>query len=296
MFTPTAHQSAPGASITTTFTIMVADAQGVSSTDSTTTVATTAVSDPPVITGAKGGLAVSDRGTLSPVTGVSIRDVDFGQTEAVTITLSNRTNGTLSNLNGGSYDGKAGVFSITGSDATVTAAVDALVFTPRAHQGAPGATVTTAFTIKATDTAGATSSDTTTTVAATAMNSPPEIVGAVSGQRLNDDTTGVPFSSVGINDPDQDAAETVTITLTMNGAASDANGTLSGAGLTETGIGTYALAVGTPAAVMAALEALVFTPTIRQVSVGDTVTTGMTLTVTDGLVGSPVTDTTTLPG
>ena len=63
-----------------------------------------------------------------------------------------------------------------------------------------------------------------------------------------------------ISDPDVGASETVTITLNVDGLPSDANGTLSGAGLTKTGTGTYTLTAGTPAAVTAALRALVFTP------------------------------------
>ncbi len=58
-------------------------------------------------------------------------------------------------------------------------------------------------------------------------------------------------------------------------------------GLTKTGTGTYILAAGTPSAVTTALDALVFTPTAHQVAPGSTITTGMTLSVSDGIVGSP---------
>ena len=270
VFTPTTHQVAPGSSVTTTFTIEATDTAGGTSCNSTTTVGATAANDPPVITGAVAGQTTTDEATITPFSGVSVSDVDFGQTETVTVTLSSAANGTLSDVDGGSFNSGTGVYSITGTDSAVTTALDALVFTPTAHQVAPGGTVTTTFTIQATDTAGGTSSNSTTTVIATAVNDPPVITGAMAGQTTTDEATITPFSGVTISDPDFDASETVTITLTAGGLPSDANGTLSGAGLTKTGTGTYTLTAGAPAAVTAALQALVFTPTAHEVAPGDT--------------------------
>jgi hypothetical protein len=293
VFTPTAHQVAPGGSVITTFTIAATDTAGGTTSNSTTTVGVTAVNDAPVIAGAVAGQTTTDEATLSPFSGVAISDVDFGQTETVTVTLSNATNGALSNLDGGSFDSGTGVYSVTGTDAAVTTAVDGLVFTPTAHQVAPGGSVTTTFTIAATDTAGGTNSDSTTTVDTTAVNDPPVITGTVAGQRTSDNATIQPFSDVTISDPDVGASETVTITLTDGGTPTDGDGMLSGTGLTETGTGTYTLAAGSPNAVTAALDALIFTPTQDDVTPYGTITTGMTLSVTDGIVGSPTTDTTT---
>ena len=84
---------------------------------------------------------------------------------------------------------RTGVYTITGTDSAVTTAVDGLVFTPTAHQVAPGSSVTTGFTIQATDTAGGTSSNSTTTVVATAVNDPPVITGAIAGQTTTDEAT-----------------------------------------------------------------------------------------------------------
>ncbi len=64
-------------------------------------------------------------------------------------------------------------------------------------------------------------------------------------------------------------------------------------GLTKTGTGTYTLAAGTPSAVTTALDALIFAPTAHQLAPGGTITTGMTLSVSDGIIGSPVADTAT---
>jgi plastocyanin len=293
VFTPTAHQVAPGGSVTTTFTITVTDTAGGTSSNATTTVAATAANDTPIISGAIADQTTTDEATLTPLSGVSISDVDFGQTETMTVTLSDHLNGTLSNQGSGSFNNGTGVYSVTGNDAALSTALDGLVFTPTPHQVAPGSSISTTFTIHVTDTAGATASDSTTTVIAIAANDPPVIAGTAPGHAVNDNATDQPFSAATISDPDVSATENVTITLTAGGVASDANGALSGSGLTHTGTGIYTLATDTPAAVTAALQALVFTPIAHEVPPGGTVTTGMTLSVSDGIAGTPTTDATT---
>ncbi len=292
-FTPTAHQAAPGAAITTTFTVQATDTAGGTSSNNTTTVVATAVNDPPVIAGAVGGQLTSDAAAVTPLSSVTIIDLDFGQTESVTVTVSNAENGTLSNLGSGVYDTATGIYTVSGTDAEVTAAVQGLLFTPTAHQVVPGATVTTSFTVVATDTSGATSSNGNASVVVTAAEDAPSITGTAAGQVVNDNTTVDPFSTVTVADPDFGATETVTITLTANSVVSDANGLLSGTGLNKIGVGTYTLTTGTPASVTALLDALVFTPTPHEVALGSTVTTAMTLAVTDSIAGTPTINTAT---
>jgi hypothetical protein len=293
VFTPTAHQVMPGASVVTTFTIKAVDTATASSSNAATTVAAVAATDAPVIAIGKAAQTGTDAAPTTPFATVGISDVDFGQTETVTITLSATTNGTLSNLGGGSYNAATGVYTVTGSDAAVTTAVQGLVFTPVAHEVAPGASVTTGFTIKAVDTAGASTTNTTLSLAITAANDAPAIAGTAAHQAVTDTATIAPFAGVSITDPDLGASESVTITLLSGNTPTDANGTLSGTGLSHSGAGTYTLTAGSPAAVSAALDALVFTPTRYEVTAGNTVTTTFALAVTDGVVGTPTTDSTT---
>ena len=163
------HQVVPGDPVTTTFSITATDSNGLAAADTTTSVTATAVNDPPVISGTTPGQTTTDAATVSPFAGVSISDVDFGQTETVIVTLFESPQRhavepcwwQLRQFNRRLHRRWQRCCGRT--------AIDGLMFIPTAHQIAPGGTVATTFTLTVTDTAGATSGDTSTTVIATAV-------------------------------------------------------------------------------------------------------------------------------
>lgn len=105
----------------------------------------------PTIGGVPPAESAADNASIDPFSSVTIKDSNANQTETVAVTMSAGANGTFSNLSGGSLS--HGVYKITGSAGSVTAALQNLVFTPTAHQVAPDETVTTVFTITDTDSA-----------------------------------------------------------------------------------------------------------------------------------------------
>ena len=294
VFHPTAHQVAPGNTVTTEFTIVVTNSPaGLAATDNTSSVIATAIAVPPTITGTVAKQAVNDNATIDPFAHVKITDLNFGQIETVTVTPTQTANGTLFDPNAAN-DGSTitnGVYKVTGTAAQVTADLDALVFHPTAHQVAPGNTVTTGFTIVVTDSpAGLAATDNTTSVIATAIAVPPTITGTVAKQAVTDHATIDPFAHVKITDLNFGQIETVTVTPTQtaNGTLFDPNAATDGSTITN---GIYKV-TGTAAQVTADLDALIFHPTPYQVAPGNTVTTGFTIAVTDS-AGMSATDNTT---
>ena len=240
----------------------------------------------PLIAGTAANQAVTDAATIDPFSAVTITDPKSGQTETVTVTLSNAANGSLVHLSGGNFSD--GVYTYTGTAAQVTLVLDGLRFLPTDHQVAPGQTVTTTFTIADTDTFGATATDSTSSVVATAVAVPIAIIGTAADQEATDRSTINPFANVTISDPNAGQTETVTLTLSTT-----ANGTLTNLGgfIATATLGVYT-DTNTAAAVTMDLQGLVFTPTFYPGVVGETATTGFTIADTD-TTGENATDSTT---
>ena len=115
----------------------------------------------PSIIGAISGQAMIDQTTIRPFANIRIVDAT-GQNETITVAEADPSSGSLSSAGAGSYDARTGIFTVSGAPAAVTAALQALVFTPAIVQGAPQ---TASFDVTASDgTASATDTATTVTV------------------------------------------------------------------------------------------------------------------------------------
>jgi plastocyanin len=297
-FTPTAHQVTPGQAVTTGVTIAVSNNGGTPVTNTATSIVATAVNDAPAINGVASSKSTNDETPITPFTGATITSPDVGVTETVKILVSTDGWATETDANGvftgsGLTKTGAGSYTLTGSPAAVTAQLQALAFTPTAHQVTPGQTTTTGVIVL--DYQGNQSVGVASYVNVTAVNDAPKITGTLGGQVTSDYLPIKPFSTAVISDVDVGVTDGLTITLkNASGAATDANGSLSGSGLTKTGTGTYTLS-GAPGTLTQQLQALSFTPTQHEVGAGATVTTSFTLAATQNVGGTTTsaTDTTT---
>ena len=251
-FTPKA--GSPGTSSTTNFQLSdLSSAYATATVNTTTSVVDTdpAVAVAPTITGTVAGRATTSEAAVKPFSGVTIADANSGASDTLTITVTG-AGGTLSGT--GLTGGTGGVYTLTGTAATVTSELDALSFTPKA--GSPGTSSTTNFQLSDLSSAYATATvNTTTSVVDTdpAVAVAPTITGTVAGRATTSEAAVKPFSGVTIADANSGASDTLTITVT------GAGGTLSGTGLTGGTGGVYTL-TGTAAAITSELDALSFTP------------------------------------
>jgi hypothetical protein len=92
-------------------------------------------------------VSTTDVTPANPFTGLVISDPNANQTETATVSLSNTANGVLSDpktADGATVSG--GVLHVTGTVASVTAALNDTIFTPTQNQVAIGSSVTTTVT------------------------------------------------------------------------------------------------------------------------------------------------------
>ena len=233
---------------------------------------------------------VNDNATTTPFSGVTYADAD-GTSYSVTITYT-AANGSLS---GTGLSGTAGSYTVSGADAaTVQANLQALVFTPTANQVALASTVATTFTLTPNDGSNGTP-NATTVVTATSVNDAPTLGGAMASQAVNDNATVSPFSSFTVADPDIGASITASIALDAAAKGGFTNASLISSGFSSADGGlTYTHAAATPAAMQAAIRALVFQPAINRVAPSSTETTTFTVSVNDGIAPAVTNSTTTV--
>ncbi len=291
VFTPTAHEVAPGQTVATTLSLAVSNA-GYGPVTASTGVTATAVNDAPTLSGVPAGVAGTDNAAVSPLGGTTVADPDLGASETVTLTLTSAgvtgdATGTLSGPGLRETAPGSGVYTLSGSPQAVTTALHGVVFSPAAHQVAPGGSVATTLSVAVSNDGGLpVTGSSVLTIAAVAAA--PMLTGGQPGADgryavSTDDATPVnPFGTQTVQDPTVGASDSATLTLLgANGAATDANGTLSGGGAVETAPGTYVLS-GTPAQLSRALDQVVFTPTPHQATPGASVTTTLAVALSDG--------------
>jgi len=163
-FTPTYNAS--GFTITY-MTLAVSDGTA------TTTASTSTLDGAPIIAGTVAGQTTLDTRPIAPFAHVALTDSPEFSGDTLTITETDATSGVTGDVNGrlsgvGLTETAAGSGVYTTSTATpaaLTAIIDALIFTPTAHQGAAGSTVTTDFLINVFNGATTSGNNTTSVVA-----------------------------------------------------------------------------------------------------------------------------------
>ena len=157
VFTPTQHEVAPGQVVVTNLAITVADTASTVTGGPYNNIYVTAVANVPAVHVTQLPAFRTDAQTATPFNGVTITDPDAGVSETATITLT--AGGSATDANGalsGAGLTKTGVGTYvlaTGSPSAVQSALDALVFTPAALNGA--ASATTQFTLQVANNDGA---------------------------------------------------------------------------------------------------------------------------------------------
>lgn len=132
--------------------------------------------------------------------GLTVSDVDVGDTITATITLNT--------VQIGSFQGHAGQsqFDLTGSASAVTTALQALRYVPTPNRVAPGLTESFTATLEVHDaSAGVSPGNSTTTVTVTSIADAPSVAMEFVWS-TRDDQVGFPLYPLVVNDPDPDAS------------------------------------------------------------------------------------------
>ena len=293
VFQPTANRVGPGQTETTTLEIGISDTF-IAVNDATTMVVTSGVNDAPSVTGASAGQAVNDNAFVSPFSGVTIGDVDPGQSVIVTVTPDNTAKGifTSASLTASGFAFNGAAYTFTGTAAAATTAIRALSFDPANNRVAVGSTESTTFTVAVNDSL-TTTSNSTTTVVSTSINDAPTITGTSAGQTVSDASTVLPFAAVTIADVDSGQSITVTVALDTAAKGVFTAGSLTASGFINAGGGSYTF-TGTAADATTAIRLLAFDPANDRVATGATETTTFTITALDASSASASDNATTV--
>lgn len=295
VFKPAPNRVAPGQTESVSMTITMTAAPGYSSQDSSTSIIITSINDAPAIGGAVAGQAVNDNATIQPFSTMTVADPDNPtQTQTVTVTFDPLKGALTPGSLGGFTSPAAGTYVFTGTAAAAQTALRGLVFNPADDRVAIGLTETTVFTVAVNDGAGGMATNSQASVISTSVNGAPVIGGTARGQAVTDKTTILPFAHVTLSDTDL-PTQTLTVTVAQDdinkGAWTAAS--LRDSGFSDQGGGKYRF-TGTGGQSQNALRKLVFAPAENRVAPGQSETTTLTLTASDGLAADVIDSTTTI--
>ncbi len=285
VFAPIPTRVSPGTTEATSFTISVNDGISPAVTDSTTSVNSLSINNAPTISGAVANQALNDTQTLATFTGVTVADVD-PQTLTVSVSLDLAAKGkfTAQSLTASGFaDSGNGVYTFSGTPAAATTAIRLLVFAPTPNRVAPGSTEITTLSVAANDGVAPAVLNSITTVVSTSLNDGPAILGMNGGLQINDTQTIPPFAIAILRDLDV-PAQTLAVSVTLDDPAKGAftPASLTASGFTDAGAGRYTFNGATTIATNA-IRQLVFAAAPRHLPPGQSETTTMTVTLSDGI-------------
>ena len=240
----------PNTSSTSTFTLSdQSSAYATATVNSATTVIDSDPAVAPTITGTKPGQTTASEAVVTPFSSVTIADANSGATDILTITVGG-TGGALTGT--GLSGGSGGVYTLSGTAASVTSDLHALYF--KATAGTPNTSSTSTFTLSDKSSAYATATVNPTT---TVIDSDPAVAPTIAGTHTTDTTSQAPVHPFsGVTVADANIGDTDILTITVGGTG----GTLTGTGLGGGSGGVYRLS-GTASAITADLDALSFKAT-----------------------------------
>ena len=230
-----------GESVTDTFNYTVSDGVGGLTDTAVLTITINGANDAPTATGLTQSLAVTEDSTSAPL-GIVVTEVDAGDTITATLTLSSASAGSLTTTGGGSYTQATGVWTITGSLASVNAALASVAFVPVPNSNA-GVTIATHIE----DAAGVGPANGTITFTVTPVNDAPVGVNDAGsatekGGTLNGSGGNGASGNVLTNDTDIDTLNSaLTVTAVRRGGTEGAGAAGTVGGTTNGQRGTLTL-------------------------------------------------------
>lgn len=262
----------------------------------------------PVLGGAVANQGVNDNATISPFTTFTVTDPD-SQSLSALVNIHNGTNrgdftaastaGWTRTVVGTEIRYTRTFPAGSNSDATVQAAIRALVFQSRQDAILPNTTETTVFTVGVSDGISTPVMNSDTTVITTSLNDLLAVGGGTSNQTLSEGSTIAPFTSITVTDSDtQDLFVRVTI---LNGLYRGDFTAASAIGWTRTVAGNnilfdryYSPSANIGATAQADIQALVFQARSGAINPGTSEETDFLVYVTDGITDVTNSNTSTI--